>query len=217
MNNSGDYGHWVLVAIHSFIFLIFALSFFQPRTRRDWRTFGTFSAFVVALFTEMYGFPLTIYLLSGWLSNRFPEIDWLSHSSGHLLQTVLGLQEDTHFNTFHLISDLLILGGLVLLAASWSVLYRAQVRQELAMSGPYARLRHPQYAAFIVIMLGFLIQWPTLLTAVMFPILVWVYVRLAVREEKEVLTEFGEQYERYAENTPRFFPRLWGAGPLVQY
>ncbi len=217
MNNSGDYGHWVLVAIHSFIFLIFALSFFQPRTRRDWRTFGTFSAFVVALFTEMYGFPLTIYLLSGWLSNRFPEIDWLSHSSGHLLQTVLGLQEDTHFNTFHLISDLLILGGLVLLAASWSVLYRAQVRQELATSGPYARLRHPQYAAFIVIMLGFLIQWPTLLTAVMFPILVWVYVRLAVREEKEVLTEFGEQYERYAENTPRFFPRLWGAGPLVQY
>jgi hypothetical protein len=106
MNNSGDYGHWVLVAIHSFIFLIFAFSFFQPRTRRDWRTFGAFSAFVVALFTEMYGFPLTIYLLSGWLSNRFPEVDWFSHNAGHLVQTVLGWQGYTHFGPLHIISDL---------------------------------------------------------------------------------------------------------------
>jgi protein-S-isoprenylcysteine O-methyltransferase Ste14 len=184
MNNSGDYGHWVLVAIHSFIFLIFAFSFFQPRTRRDWRTFGAF--------------------------NRFPEVDWFSHNAGHLVQTVLGWQGYTHFGPLHIISDLLILAGFVLLVKSWSVLYRAQLNHSLAITGPYARMRHPQYVAFIVIMVGFLIQWPTLATVVMFPILVLIYVRLAQREEKEVLTHFGERYARYAEKTPRFFPRLWG-------
>jgi protein-S-isoprenylcysteine O-methyltransferase Ste14 len=210
MNNTGDYGNWHLVALHSFILLIFALSFFQPRTHRDWRTFGAFSAFIVALFTEMYGFPLTIYLFSGWLSNRFPEVDWLSHNAGHLLQTMLGWQDFTHFGPLHIISDILILAGLVLLAASWSVLYRAQLNHQLAVSGPYARIRHPQYVAFMVIMIGFLIQWPTLATVVMFPILVTIYVRLALREEREVMAEFGDQYARYAQNTPRFVPRFWG-------
>jgi protein-S-isoprenylcysteine O-methyltransferase Ste14 len=217
MDSFGDYGHWQLVVIHSFIFLTFAFSFFQPRTRRDWRTFGAFSAFVFALFTEMYGFPLTIYLLSGWLSNRFPEVDWFSHKAGHLLQTVLGWQGYPHFGPLHIISDLLILAGFVLLVKSWSVLYRAQLNQELAYRGPYSRIRHPQYVAFIVIMVGFLIQWPTLATVLMFPVLVGLYVRLAYREEKEVLAQFGERYASYADNTPRFFPRLWGPGPLVQY
>jgi len=203
-----DYGLWPLVIINSLIILIFAFSFFQPQTRRDWRTFGTFAAFVVALFTEMYGFPLTIYLLSGWLTSRFPGINWFSHNSSHLLQTLLGWRGDPHFSPFHLISDAMVLGGLILLAASWKVLYRARRNFEIARTGPYARIRHPQYAAFIIIMLGFLIQWPTLPTLAMFPILVWVYQRLARREEKEALAEFGELYTRYAENTPRFIPQI---------
>jgi len=106
----------------------------------------------------------------------------------------------------------MVLGGLILLAASWKVLYRARRNLEIARTGPYARIRHPQYAAFIIIMLGFLIQWPTLPTLAMFPILVWFYQRLARREEKEALAEFGEFYAHYAETTPRFIPHIrWGA------
>jgi len=63
-------------------------------------------------------------------------------------------------------------------------------------------------AAFIIIMVGFLIQWPTLPTLIMFPLLIWVYSRLARREEKEVLAMFGDQYAQYAKNTPRFIPEL---------
>ena len=210
MESMPFYGFWNLVAIHSGIFLIFVFAFFQPGNRRDWRTFGTFSAFVIALFTEMYGFPLTVYLLSGWLTSRFPEIDWFSHNSGHLLQTLLGWRGDAHFGPLHLVSDVLILGGLVLLAASWRILFRARMKHELAVTGPYARIRHPQYVAFIVMMTGFLVQWPTLVTLVMYPVLFWTYVRLALREEKVVLAEFGEKYARYTESIPRFFPRLWG-------
>ena len=96
MNDAGSaYGLWSLVIINSLVFVIFALSFAKPRSARDWRSFGAFSAFLVALFTEMYGFPLTIYLLSGWLVNRFPEIEWFSHNSSHLLQTLLGWKPKT--------------------------------------------------------------------------------------------------------------------------
>ena len=207
MNNLPDYGLWNLVIFNSLFFLIFVFSFFRPRTRRDWRTFGTFSAFLIALFTEMYGFPLTVYLLSGWLGSRYPDINWFSHESSHLFQTLLGWQGDAHIGPLHLISNILIIGGLILLGASWRVLFRAQQNHGLAVTGPYARIRHPQYTAFIVLMVGFLIQWPTLPTLMMFPVLVWTYIRLARREEKEVLSEFGEEYAGYAENTPRFFPQ----------
>jgi protein-S-isoprenylcysteine O-methyltransferase Ste14 len=208
MKMMADYGLWQLVIVNSLIILIFAFSFFQPQTKLDWRTFGTFSAFVVALFTEMYGFPFTIYLLSGWLTSRFPEINWFSHESSHLLQTLLGWQGEAHFSPLHILSDILILGGLILLAASWKVLYRAQRNLVIARTGPYAKIRHPQYVAFIVIMVGFLVQWPTLPTVVMFPILVWLYHRLARREEKDALAKFGERYAQYAEDTPRFIPQF---------
>lgn len=202
------YGLWPLVVINAAVFIIFAFSFTRPRTTRDWRSFGAFSAFLVALFTEMYGFPLTIYLLSAWLSSRYPGIDLLSHNSGHLWPTLLGWQGDPHLNPLHLLSNIVIGAGFILLAAAWDVLYKAQRAHQLATTGLYAYVRHPQYVGFILIMLGFLLQWPTLLTLIMFPILVVMYVRLARREEQEVLTEFGQAYTRYAANTPAFFPRL---------
>jgi protein-S-isoprenylcysteine O-methyltransferase Ste14 len=202
------YGLWSLVIINAAVFIIFAFSFTKPRTGRDWRSFGAFSAFLVALFTEMYGFPLTIYLLSGWLVSRYPGIDLFSHNNGHLWETLLGWQGDPHLNPLHLLSSVVIAVGFIILGAAWDVLFKAQREHQLATTGLYAHLRHPQYVGFSLIMFGFLLQWPTLLTVVMFPILVVMYVRLARREEREALAEFGEAYVRYTVNTPAFFPRL---------
>ncbi|HMN26769.1 MAG TPA: isoprenylcysteine carboxylmethyltransferase family protein [Caldilineaceae bacterium] len=218
-NEAPAYGLWFLVFINTAVFVIFAFSFAKPRTRRDWRSFGAFTAFLVALFTEMYGFPLTIYLLSGWLASRYPGVDLLSHTSGHLWETLLGGQGDPHLNPLHLLSNLVIAGGFILLSAAWDVLYKAQRTNRIAMTGPYARVRHPQYIGFILIMLGFLLQWPTVITLVMFPILVTIYVRLAKWEEQEALAQFGADYALYAAQTPAFWPR-WstgecGGGPRV--
>ena len=207
-SNSPAYGLWSLAIINSLVFIIFAYSFSKPRSSRDWRSLGAFSAFIVALFTEMYGFPLTIYLLSGWLQSRYPGVDFLAHDAGHLLETLFGWRANPHFGPFHLLSFVFIGGGFILLSNAWRVLYAAQKSRTLATSGPYVRIRHPQYAGFVLIMFGFLLQWPTLLTLLMFPVLVTMYVLLARREEREVLKEFGTVYAGYAAVTPAFFPRF---------
>lgn len=144
------YGLWILVVLNSAVFIFFAFSFIKPRSKTDWRSLGAFSAFVVALFVEMYGSPLTIYFLAGWLASRFPDLDPFSHESGHLLQTLLGVEGDPHFNVLHIASSIIIVVGFLILASSWRVLHQAQQHGELAMTGWYARCRHPQYAASIV-------------------------------------------------------------------
>src|SRR3989344_2105746 len=165
------YGLWPLVIIVSLVLIFIAASFMRPKTPWDWRALGVFSAFIVALFTEMYGFPLTIYLLSGWLSSRFPGMDIYSHDMGHLLEDLFGWGGDPHFGPFHIASYILIFYGFGLLSKAWKVLY----------------------AAFVIIMVGFLLQWPTLITLIMFPILVWLYVRLARSEEQESRAAFGDE------------------------
>lgn len=210
MNQSTSlgYGLWPLVIINSAIFIIFAFSFYKPKTPRDWRSFGAFSAFIIALFTEMYGFPLTIYLLSGWIANRFPGLNLDAHNNGHLWSTLLGLQGDPHFTFPHILSEVLIAAGFILIGVAWRVLYNAQKTNIVATTGPYGFVRHPQYVGFILIMLGFLFQWPTILTVIMFPILVIMYIRLAKKEENEAMAEFGNSYGTYQNNTPAFFPYL---------
>ena len=202
------YGLWSLVILNSAIFLMFAFSFFKPQTARDWRTFGAFAAFIVALFVEMYGFPLTLYIMAGWLQTNYPGLDLLSHNSGHLWSTLLGEKGDAHFGMLHIASYVFLGGGFYLLSSAWTVLYHAQRHNSLATTGAYARIRHPQYVAFVLILLGFLLQWPTLLTLLMFPILLVMYGRLAVTEEAQMRKQFGAGFEAYAARTPRFLPSL---------
>jgi len=202
------YGLWGLVLINSAIFIMFAFTFFKPKTSRDWRSFGAFSAFLVALFTEMYGFPLTLYFLSGWLQTRYPDVNWLSHDAGHLLEMLFGWKANPHFGPFHIVSNTMIFLGFLLISAAWRVLYEAQREGRLAVTGPYAYVRHPQYVGFVMIMFGFLLQWPTLLTLAMFPVLVWMYARLARAEERDAIDSFGDAYRRYAAHVPAFIPRL---------
>lgn len=202
------YGLWSLVILNSAIFIMFAYSFAPPKTSRDWRSFGAFSAFLVALFAEMYGYPLTIYVLSGWLSTRYPQIDWLSHDAGHLLEMLFGWKANPHAGPFHIASQILILAGFWLVASAWQVLYRAQKIGTLATTGAYAHVRHPQYIGFVMVLTGFLLQWPTLLTVAMYPVLVYMYVSLARREEREARASFGAEYDRYASKVPPFFPRM---------
>jgi protein-S-isoprenylcysteine O-methyltransferase Ste14 len=204
------YGLWSLVVLNSAVFIFFAFSFAKPETPRDWRSFGAFSGFIVALFAEMYGVPLTIYLISGWLQSRYPGLDPLSHDAGHLWSTIFGMSGNPHFGVLHILSNVLIVAGFILLSAAWRVLHAAQRDHRLAATGAYAYVRHPQYVAFITIMFGFLLQWPTILTLAMFPFLVLMYVRLALAEEREARRDFGEAWDRYAAVTPRWLPQLGG-------
>lgn len=209
MGDTGpDYGLWGLVLINSVVFIVFAFSFFKPASKTEWRSFGAFSAFLVALFAEMYGFPLTIYFLSGWLQSRFPDVNWLSHDAGHLLEMTMGWRANPHLGPFHILSMFFIGGGFWLLSDAWPELYRASKNGTLATSGPYAYVRHPQYVAFVLIMFGFLLQWPTILTLLMFPVLVYMYLRLARHEEQAVRQAFPKEYAAYAQVTPAFFPLL---------
>ena len=206
MNHGDAYGLWTLVILNSAIFIFFAFSFVKPKTTSDWRSLGAYSAFIVALFTEMYGFPLTIYFLSGWLAENYPGVDFFSHENGHLLHTLFGLEGNAHFDPLHILSNVFIILGFFLLSSAWNVLHKAQQNRQLARAGWYAKCRHPQYIAFIIIMFGFLLQWPTIPTVIMFPILVVVYVRLAKKEEAISLKEFGEEYQEYMESTPAWIP-----------
>jgi len=208
--NSADnaYGLWGLVILNSAIFVGFAYSFFKPTTFRDWRSFGAYSAFVVALFAEMYGFPLTIYLFAGWLGSKFPGVDLFGHDAGHLWWLLTGQHGNPHLDVLHILSVVFLFAGFMLLSKSWHVLYHAQRRHELATAGPYRLVRHPQYIGFVLIMFGFLLQWPTLLTLAMFPVLVVMYVRLAISEERASEAAFGDAWCDYAAATPRFIPHF---------
>jgi len=199
------YGFWSLVVINAGIFVLFVLSFLTPVRQREWRSFGVFSAFVIALFTEMYGFPLTIYILTAILGSRYPVLNPFSHASGHLWITLLGGGAWMSV-VIHLVSNGLMLAGLVLMGVGWRRIHKA--RGELAIDGVYAWVRHPQYAGLFLITVGMLVQWPTIITVLTWPVLLVVYHRLARREEREAEIRFGEAYTRYKATVPMFVPRM---------
>ncbi len=199
------YGFWSLVVFNAAFFVIFVLSYLTPLRRREWRSFGMYSAFIVALFTEMYGFPLTIYILTTFLGSRYPVMNPFSHASGHLWVTLLG-GGPAMMTAIHIVSNALMFGGLAMIAVGWRQVHRAQ--GALVTDGLYRWVRHPQYSGLILITIGLLIQWPTLITALTWPVLLVMYIRLARREEAEMERQFGDAYRAYAAQVPRFIPRL---------
>ena len=203
------YGFWSLVVVNAGIFVLFTLSFLTPVKQREWRSFGVFTAFVVALFTEMYGIPLTIYVLTAVLGSRYPALNPFSHASGHLWITLFG-GGAWMSGVIHLVSNALMGAGLVLMWAGWRKIH--QGRGELVTDGVYAWVRHPQYAGLFLITVGMLIQWPTIVTVATWPVLLVVYYRLARREEREAGARYGEAYRVYRARVPMFVPRL-GSGP----
>ena len=199
------YGFWSLVVVNAAIFVLLALSFLTPVKQREWRSFGVFTAFVVALFTEMYGIPLTIYVLTAVLGSRYPALNPFSHASGHLWITLFG-GGAWMSGVIHLISNALMGAGLLLMWAGWRKIH--QGRGELVTDGVYAWVRHPQYAGLFLITVGMLVQWPTIITVATWPILLTVYYRLARREEREAEARYGEAYRVYRGRVPMFVPRL---------
>jgi methanethiol S-methyltransferase len=146
-------------------------------------------------------------------------VDWFSHDAGHLLEMLFGWKANPHFGPFHVLSFGLIAAGFMLISAAWRILYVAQRTGGLATSGPYSFVRHPQYVGFVLVLLGFLVQWPTLLTLAMFPVLLAMYVRLSLAEERETRANFGRVYDAYAARVPRFLPRwsrIMGQDPPLQ-
>ena len=205
MEQAYDYGMWVVVAINAALFIGFVSSYIAPMRRREWRSFGALTAFIIALFTEMYGFPLTIYLLSVYLG-RLPFADPFAHASGNLWVSLFLTPEWSI--VFMAFGFLPVLVGGTLVTMGWERIHRA--KGELVTDGIYATIRHPQYAGLFLAILGSLIWWPSVITLLMAPVLLWSYRRLARREERELEAHFGDTYRQYRERVPAFVPRPSG-------
>ncbi|MBN1359391.1 MAG: isoprenylcysteine carboxylmethyltransferase family protein [Sedimentisphaerales bacterium] len=197
------YGNWAIVVTMIMISLFFIFRFLRMRASMHRRSGGALIAFIIALFTEMYGFPLTIYFLSHFLRIKIP----LDHISGHLLGdllTYLGLGNG--WAIVMIVSNVLLFIGIWLVSVGWEQVYKAQGR--LVTNGAYAYMRHPQYTGIYIITLGFMIQWPTLTTLILWPFVILIYYRLAQREERAALEKFPNEYRQYMARTAMFFPRL---------
>jgi protein-S-isoprenylcysteine O-methyltransferase Ste14 len=202
------YGMWPVVVFNILLFLFFAIGFIKPKKKFEWASMGAFIGFIVALFTEMYGFPLTIYLLSTWMGKSYPVFDPFSHPSGHLVLVFLGLAHSgTAMVILHLISNLIIFFGFYLMYKGWMLIYQSK-GERLVTEGVYSHVRHPQYDGLFLITIGFLVQWPSLTTLIMWPILIFAYYRLSMKEERDVENKFGGEFLEYKKKVPAFIPRF---------
>jgi protein-S-isoprenylcysteine O-methyltransferase Ste14 len=193
-----DWGFVVLNVILFSLFIIF-IRFRRKVTRLP---SSIYLAFIVALFVEMYGFPLTMYILTWVFGSTFPGCLWypLAVLTGEELFTSV-------FLGFILpASNIIILFGILLIVFGWRKIYRA--KGKLVTTGIYAHVRHPQYLGFLLLTLGMNILWVTISTLLLWPILAILYYRLAKKEDKELEERFGEEYRKYERAVPMLIPRI---------
>ena len=201
------YGDWKNVLVVSAVFLVFVLGLVWPRGRAEWRNAGVCSAFLISLFVEMFGIPLTIFVVAPLLD--VPILDFglsESHLWAYLLDRTGVLPIEWGVYLVMTVSMAMIALGLALVAVGWVQVFGA--RYELRTSGIYRFVRHPQYLGLILVIVALNIQWPTILTLAMAPVLIFMYVRQARREDRELETRFGRGFAAYAEHVPAFIPRL---------
>ncbi len=204
---AAHYGHWGLVAVMVVVASWILYRFAAPKRWREWAGAGLVQAFIIALYAEMYGFPLTIYLLSGFFGIDIPRTPF----AGHLWATLLGYGE-TGAMLEMLIGGAFVFLGLAMLVIGWRIVYKARLDGRLATDGLYSAIRHPQYAGIMLAVFGQVVHWPTVATLVLFPVIVIAYVRLARKEERDLFGIFGPIWKEYARRVPMFIPRPdhWG-------
>jgi protein-S-isoprenylcysteine O-methyltransferase Ste14 len=202
------FGQWWSVALWIVIYTVFLL--FTPFYQKSQRKPTTaYLAFVVALALEMFGVPLSMYVIAWLFGTTLPDgVLW-----GHTLNQYIG-----HWGMY--IGTVLMLIGAGLIMVGWREIYRRYWRKEqgqgqLVTNGIYGLIRHPQYTGFMLITLGMLLDWATLPLLLMWPILCIIYYRLARREERDMAQEFGEQYRLYQQRTGMFLPRIFRHSPVV--
>ncbi|MBX9584615.1 MAG: isoprenylcysteine carboxylmethyltransferase family protein [Gemmataceae bacterium] len=190
----------VVVVLVSWVFYRFV----APKGWREWARAGLVQAFVIAFYAEMYGFPLTLYLLA-----RFFGLDVTDSASSNLWSQLFGLG-DLPMVVAMVVGYALVVLGVILLVEGWREVYRASREGRLAADGLYGVVRHPQYTGIFLAVFGEgVVHWPTLFSVVMFPVIVTAYVLLARREERQMIERFGDRYRDYRRRVPMFLPR-WG-------
>ncbi len=203
------YFNWWLVGAYILLLSVFLYGILQPRKKSEWKSAGVAQAWVVALYAEMYGTPLTAYLVMNFLGRTKSDAE--QHFNGHLWPVLFGFSEQNLIIAqfwFTLFGQMMILIGALLAIVGWRQLYQSVKAKKMADSGLYRYIRHPQYTGFFLFLLGSMINWPTLITMLTLPVLWLVYLKLARDEEQIAIRQFGARYLEYMRTTGRFLPKL---------